>query len=249
MADAPSFSELQAAFLQFGDEGGLCEIHALETDIHLWRRFLTSLTQEPWPVTFHRHREPLESVAEVLAGFESELSHLVSVDIGGALLHGHLFERWQIEFDLDPRELNESNFSALLHFMRLLSGSTERNAFLSDGGGVVGGIYCFDRVHQTFRRLTRPREQTSVGRNLHKQLVLIRTCRGIDVIVRAVDQLYTPDRVAWHLELTRPEYLAVDELGRWASGWTPGSVSDAWANELNERLDRAILTFSSGDAL
>jgi len=72
-----------------------------------------------------------DRVEEVLA-IHDRASPMLRLSVDGLNLNCHFFVEGEIEFDLDPAELTEPRFAALLAWMRLLGTALRRDVLLTD---------------------------------------------------------------------------------------------------------------------
>jgi hypothetical protein len=118
----------------FAFDGSWRDIYVLDTTLSDWQVVLDMLRQlDPAPIF------RVDGVAKAIpdraeGAFESRASAgaLLSVSIGKAVLNCHFFGVDEIEFDLDPREIGDSDqFERLVAFMRLLGELTGKVVLLT----------------------------------------------------------------------------------------------------------------------
>src|SRR4051794_10703955 len=95
-------------------DGSLIDLYVLETNSTDWQ-LLTSFLAESENITFTLDGKPAllrGSITNLLTSRDSVVP--LSIDLGGIVLNGHLYEGYDIEFDLDPREIgSEANAQRL----------------------------------------------------------------------------------------------------------------------------------------
>ena len=120
------------------DDGALCDIlvfDATETD---WQRVIDALRNwTPLPI-YKRNGQVLplpDQVSNLLA--DPEGGHLLAVTANGVTFNCHFFDRDQIEFDIDPREVTDTGKAEVVSaFMALLGETTGKMVFLNEEGGL-----------------------------------------------------------------------------------------------------------------
>ncbi|MGL4965019.1 MAG: hypothetical protein ACRC67_27580 [Inquilinus sp.] len=118
----------------FAFDGSWRDIYVLSTTLSDWQVVLDMVRElEPAPIY------QVDGVARALPdrtedAFESRASAavLLSFSIGKAVLNCHFFAVDEIEFDLDPREIGDSDqYERLVAFMRLLGELTGKVVLLT----------------------------------------------------------------------------------------------------------------------
>ncbi len=106
----------------FEKDGSLREIYVLDTTIDDWQKLLDFLHANDFETEFYIGRQKQHKLTRNAANLfddERQISRLVRVIIGNAALHSHCFTKGQIEFDVDPREINdEQTAKTVLQFMK-----------------------------------------------------------------------------------------------------------------------------------
>jgi hypothetical protein len=104
-------------------DGSWRDVYVLKTGTAEWDTMLRWLEQEYGDAvrySFEGLHGPIPaSSSEIFASRESG-SPWLEVDLEGLILKCHFFSSEEIEFDLDPKEVNDFRFRALQHFMRSL---------------------------------------------------------------------------------------------------------------------------------
>ena len=118
----------------FAFDGSWRDIYVLATTLSDWQVVLDMLRQlEPAPI--YRVDGVARAIPDrVEDAFESRISAgvLLSFSIGKAVLNCHFFGVDEIEFDLDPRDIGDSDqFKTLIGFMSLLGKLTGKTVLLT----------------------------------------------------------------------------------------------------------------------
>lgn len=119
---------------EFEWDGSLRDLYVLETDRETWQKALDFLRTSAYPLSYFVDGEGAELPAEVAAIFSrrSATSPLLSVDVYGIHINCHFFVEEQIEFDVDPREVNdEARFGHLCEFIQRLGQNLGRSVILT----------------------------------------------------------------------------------------------------------------------
>jgi len=133
----------------FDDDGALRDIYVLGTTIADWQAVWDMLREDAGRLTFAMDGtalEPPESVAEVFA-HQGAHGFLASYRLGGVLLNCHFFTVEEIEFDLDPRDVDgPDDVAALAQFMAALGRATAKAVILTMENSQQAVIARFDPV-------------------------------------------------------------------------------------------------------
>ncbi len=119
---------------EFAFDGSWRDIYVSDTDLQAWQRVLDRLRQEAYKLVYHRAGNPTELPAAAADAFpaKGEADRMLSVYFAGVQANCHFFTRGEIEFYIDPREVQgQRQLDALLAFMRLLSDATGKDAVLT----------------------------------------------------------------------------------------------------------------------
>jgi hypothetical protein len=116
-------------------DGAWRDIYVVGTTLRDWQRVLDSLhANNPKTVAFNVDGEETSfpPSAEVIFERRQEAATLLQVTVGNMHLNCHFFCQDEIEFDLDPRELQgEEDLDALAGFMSILANETGKPAILT----------------------------------------------------------------------------------------------------------------------
>jgi hypothetical protein len=108
-------------------------LYVFGTSVAEWNRLFDALRSCEWKVTFQLEgvEEPLpESAAACFA--EGDRWAMLSIVVGGVLLNCHFFTENEIEFDLDPREVDgQERLDSVAAFMSFLADVTEKTLSLT----------------------------------------------------------------------------------------------------------------------
>ena len=119
---------------EFEYDGGLLDLYIMETDVQMWQKALNCLRTSPYPLTYTVEGEQAELPADVEAIFRQrqEADAFLSIDINGIRVNCFFFVEEQIEFDIDPREINtEARFGYLCEFIQRMGHGLGRSMILT----------------------------------------------------------------------------------------------------------------------
>ena len=119
---------------EFVFDGSWRDIYMLDTDIDAWQRVLDQLRRTEYDLVYRRGGDVCELPRSAPDAFpvEGMADRYLSVKFADVLANCHFFTREEIEFDIDPREVNgQRQLDALLTFMRLLCDATDREVTLT----------------------------------------------------------------------------------------------------------------------
>jgi hypothetical protein len=105
----------------FDWDGSWRDLYVLGTTRDDWQRLLDFLRSSGYALRF-RHGGDELPLPDNLSGYfsgESEWTTLLSVEVGGVTLNAHFFTPEEVEFDIDPREVQTSERAEVVFdFMR-----------------------------------------------------------------------------------------------------------------------------------
>ena len=84
------------------------------------------------------------NVGELLYYDEYDVRSTLYVPLGHTTLNCHFFTEEEIEFDLDPREMNASLLDPLLEFLEMLGSTTGKRIILTVENSPENTIFEFD---------------------------------------------------------------------------------------------------------
>ena len=127
----------------FVADGSLRDISVLDTEIVHWQRMFDALAESPGEVTFEAEVEadvgtPPKLNAEALfeaLNFETDTSARLAINVRGVWFVCHFFEVTEIEFTLDPAQVNSPrDFTAVEEFMTWLGRACGKQVIMSMEG-------------------------------------------------------------------------------------------------------------------
>jgi hypothetical protein len=114
----------------------LLDVYVFNADADLWQRLLDALRTSGYGLDFHVDGDVgvlPEHAAQVFA-LRQEADTCLSVWAGDLRINFHFFTLEQIEFDIDPRDVNETSLSDLLVFLRYIGLHLQRRVVLTPEG-------------------------------------------------------------------------------------------------------------------
>ena len=114
-------------------DGSLRDIYVLDTDIQDWQKALDFLRAAYNPI-YKIDDEDAPPFSDVVKVFKNrnEHSHLLVIQVEDVSIHCHFFLTRLIEFDIDPREVNnESKEEGILTFMWGLAETLAKEVILT----------------------------------------------------------------------------------------------------------------------
>lgn len=119
------------------DDGALCDILVFDATEADWQRVIDALRSWTPIPTYKRDGQVLpfpEQVSNLLA--DPEVGHLLAVTENGVGFNCHFFDRDEIEFDIDPREVTDAGKAeTVARFVTLLGNITGKEVVLTEEGG------------------------------------------------------------------------------------------------------------------
>lgn len=212
----------------------LWDIYALATTAAEWRAFVAAALASPWPTKLRIGDAPTRDVDAAVHAMEDDamqrdgLRPFLRLGPPGAALHCYFFGCDEIELDVDRREIVPENFDDLLRFLRLLGDTVDRNVVVADEGSPTYGIFAYRPELRGFQMLRRPSQPGVLAREIgnsladvlapFRQFAHAESEHSVPADPAAMEAaarwraLYTPDRLAWHTELTACEFSALRSL-------------------------------------
>ena len=118
-------------------EGSLLDIYVFDTEIAIWQQLLAALDTSDYILRYSEDSVETavpKHVSEIFAHRE-QTNVLLTVVAGRLSINCHFFTPHQIEFDIDPREVNDAEaFLDLRKFMRFLGQTLGRSIVLTPKG-------------------------------------------------------------------------------------------------------------------
>jgi hypothetical protein len=115
-------------------DGSLRDIYVLEVTVSDWQRVLDWLHTTPYPIEFYLDRQPAPLPHDVSTVFEQrdETGAFLQIDVEGVILHCHFFWHKEVEFDLDPRQVDsKQKEQGITGFMRALGRLLDKEVVLT----------------------------------------------------------------------------------------------------------------------
>lgn len=122
-----------------------------ETTVEDWQRLLDYLSTSQYDLDYSVEYEetPLPSDVRNIFELKEEGSGFLCVDVNGIPLNCHFFDEAEIEFDLDPRDVDtESKLDELFEFMTELGRLLEKPVLLTPENTHSTHLFRFDPVSQ-----------------------------------------------------------------------------------------------------
>lgn len=119
---------------EFAFDGSWRDIYVFDADLQTWQRVIDRLRQSHYQLEYHRAGNVSELPSHAADAFpvDGEADRMLSVKFDGILAKCHFFARDEVEFDIDPREIQgQRQLDAVFAFLRLLSVATGKDAVLT----------------------------------------------------------------------------------------------------------------------
>jgi len=119
----------------FEPDGSWRDIYISNTNINDWQKVLDYLRESAYDISYrYGYGVPIElpkTVQEVFA-IHNEKLVLLTINIGGISVNSHFFTESEIEFDIDPREIDEIRLARLFDFMQQIGNLLEKEVVLTE---------------------------------------------------------------------------------------------------------------------
>src|SRR5438477_3005497 len=115
-------------------DGSLRDICILGVAISHWQRVVDWLRGDPYPVEFYLDEQPAPLPHDILTVFErrNETDVFMKIDVERVIIHCHFFWHKEIEFDVDPRQVDsEQREQGIIDFMRALGKLLDKEVILT----------------------------------------------------------------------------------------------------------------------
>ena len=135
----------------FDFDGSLRDIYVLETSLPDWQIFADFLRASNYKYTFHVAGEVTNFPVDIAKAFELRISvgALLLFEVGSVTLACHFFNDWEIEFDLDPREVKgEEQAELIFDFMNQLGRALNKEVVLTPENYRENHIFKFSPITQ-----------------------------------------------------------------------------------------------------
>ncbi|MDO6765951.1 hypothetical protein [Agarivorans sp. 1_MG-2023] len=118
----------------FEKDGSLRDIIVTSDSYESWSLFFAALISAEYSHTF-KHGDivcTLPNSIDSIWGLQNTEPTLLSIEVGELLINCHFFKSYEIEFDLDPKDINsKSDFVVLLNFLTWLNKSIKSSVVLT----------------------------------------------------------------------------------------------------------------------
>lgn len=115
-------------------DGSLRDIYVLETDEQDWQKLLTFLRTSSYSVRFitaGKDQSLPDQIRDIFAMIHTH-GGMLQVDAEHLKLHCYFYTYEEIEFDIDPRDMNnEQQVARLLDFMRVIATTLNKEIILA----------------------------------------------------------------------------------------------------------------------
>jgi len=118
----------------FEQDGSLRDIIVTSNDKITWSLFFTALKSAEYSHVFTHGGvvRALPDSIDSIWNLQSSEPTLLSVQVGDMLINCHFFKSYEIEFDLDPKDIkSKSDFSLLLNFLSWLNKSIKSSVLVT----------------------------------------------------------------------------------------------------------------------
>ena len=115
-------------------DGSLRDLYVLHTGVGDWQKLLDFLRDGPYPVVFQLDGRDYPFPAKAAPLFESrgEIDPYLCVTAAGIAFNCRFFDAHEIEFDLDPRQVDsEEKLRGLFGFMREIARLLDKEVILT----------------------------------------------------------------------------------------------------------------------
>ena len=136
----------QQAKTEFEWDGSLRDVYILNADVGVWQKVIDSLQSSDYPLLCDVNGKEATLPDNVADVFEkrSEGGPTLSVDVHGILLNCHFFTEEEVEFDLDPQEIDsEERLQALFRFMRRIGEAAGRQVIMTPENAAHYPVFVF----------------------------------------------------------------------------------------------------------
>jgi len=120
--------------LHFEQDGSLRDIIVTSESKDSWGLFLSALKSSVYSHSF-KHGDISCSLPEsinAIWSLQNTEPTLLTIQVGELLINCHFFQSYEIEFDLDPKDVNSQNdFAVLLNFLLWLNKSIKCSVVLT----------------------------------------------------------------------------------------------------------------------
>jgi len=118
----------------FSPDGSLRDIHILDSTREDWQAILDAVRHAGFSLRFLVDSDPAQLPDRVADIFAMQEHNALSLQIGssGVWVHCHSFADYEIEFNIDPREVSgQDGLDAVVGFMKMLAETVNRAVVLT----------------------------------------------------------------------------------------------------------------------
>ncbi len=118
----------------FEQDGSLRDIIVTSESRNSWELFFAALKSAEYPHAFTHggNIATLPDSIDSIWKLQNANPTLLSVQVGELLVNCHFFKSYEIEFDIDPKDINsETDFVVLLNFLSWLNKSIKSSVVLT----------------------------------------------------------------------------------------------------------------------
>lgn len=123
--------------IAFEWDGSWRDIYVLDTNINDWQRLLDFLRESSYVTIYHGLIGPElpETMQEIIEIQKTSISTM-SINIGETIVNCHFFLESEIEFDIDPRDIdNEAKLTEIFNFMQRIGNLLRKEVILTEENG------------------------------------------------------------------------------------------------------------------
>lgn len=129
---------------EFNKDGSLRDIYVLNTDLDHWQKLLDALHSSPFRVRYFHGGVESQTPVDAAKLFPEPgfCDRLLRIDLLGPVFQSHFFTKKEIEFDLEPNEVNsQSDLDEVFQFMDLIARATGREVILTPENSENAAIF------------------------------------------------------------------------------------------------------------
>lgn len=119
----------------FFNDGSLRDIYVIDVNLTNWQKFFDWIRTSTWDIVIYKDGHvTVYDETDVAHFFEEKDNHsiLMSINTNGVLINCHFFSEDELEFDIDPKEVNsKSEANAVFEFMKNLSKILDKDSILT----------------------------------------------------------------------------------------------------------------------
>ncbi len=138
----------------FAPDGALRDIYILRTSIDDWNHLLKAVCDHFRPeYTVDGLSHPMPADAGEVFAIQESTTQLLRVEIGSINAACHFFTIDEIEFDIDPREINsQESLDQMLEFVRLIGDSVSKQVIVTYESDQQHPFISYDPIEKSMSR-------------------------------------------------------------------------------------------------